>query len=480
MDSDTFGPGDNIGSDRGGPCASAVKNGTSVLDTADQPSTTDVTKPIVPDRVQALLGIACALTVAASLGLPGLDVGATFQILLVVVGFRLARVVHRRSSDTNWRVPLVLGLAGRAVPTVALVVALVGLHRVVTGGTAPGEALALIGSATFIANIVPFVADASFGPVDHMWVVALVAQTAVVAPWLLTAKRHQLCPRNRGLLLFAAAGLMVLIRMIVVAATGAVSGSTGTEAWLTPPDSSLIGAVAVWTSLDAVMIGLAIGTLPLSTLHRHPTTRLATPAVAGLALLLVVPPIGPPIVDVGLRLPLAAVLTATVLASEAISSLPGWLSRTLTNAWWHRLGSRTFGLYLWHLPFAYGLTDGRPFDWHGPFVFVVIVTLTLAAATTTYRSIEIPTQVALARVASRWYLPDAVLLPRAEPQFSKWVRWDDISLDSLPRPTLRRNRRPSGESTAEEPLGRRLWQLGDREIDLRPRRPGHRKLSDSA
>lgn len=483
----------------------------SVLETADQ-SPSNESKPIPPNRVQALLGISCVITVTAGLGLAGLHVGASIQVLLVVVGFRLARVVHRCSSDTNWRVPAVLGLAGRAVPTVLLMVGLVAVHQVVTGDLGEGETLAVVSGATFTANIVPFVTGASLPAVDHLWAVALVAQTAVVAPWLLTARRQRVSSRNRALGLLGLAGVAMVGRIVFLATYGPVSNPPiEAGAWLTPPDPSLSGAVAVWTSLDALLIGLAIGTLPLANLHRHPTTRLVTPAVAMLGLLLIVPTVGPPLVDIGVRTGLAAACGGIVLAAEAISGLPGWLNTTLTNAWWHRIGSRAFGMYLWHIPFAAGLTDANPFHVQGLFVFVVVMTLTLAAATTTYRSIELPAQTALASVVSRWYRTDAVLLPSPEPQRGKWIRWDDVSLDRLPIPTRRRSRTSSttpddaadgsavdglavdglavdgsasadtastGTASAEtassddEPLGRRLWKLGDREIDLRPvRRP---------
>ncbi len=460
----------------------------SVLDTADHPSTNE-SKPIPPNRVQALLGITCTITVAAGLGFPGLDAGTSIQLLLVVVGFRLARVIHRCSSDSDWRVPMVLGLAGRAIPTVLLLVALVAVQQALAGGLTDGEVRALIGGATFTADIVPFATDASFGSIDHLWAVALVAQCAIAAPWLLTAGRRRLRPRNRALLLFGVAGALMVARMVVLGAYSPASTALAeTGSWLTPPDPSPLGAVAVWTSLDGLLIGLGIGTLPLANLHRRPTTRLVTPAVAGLVLLLVTPSVGPPMVDVGLRMALAAVFGGTLLSAEAISGLPGWLSTTLTNAWWHRLGSRTFGLYLWHIPFAYGITGARPFEWQGPLVFVVVIALTLAAATTTYRSIEIPAQTALASLLSRWYRPDAILLPSPHPQRGKWIRWDDVSLERLPIPTRRRPRASGSSSNSgtedpsadHEPLGRRLWQFGDREIDLRPGRGAGSPSSGSA
>jgi hypothetical protein len=171
------------------------------------------------------------------------------------------------------------------------------------------------------------------------------------------------------------------------------------------------------------------------------------PALIALALLLVGPMVGIPAIDLGLRLPAVALLTAVVLASEAISSLPRAVATVLTTPFWHQLGARAFGLYLWHIPFAYGLTNDDPFRWQGVGVFAVILTLSLAAATTTYRSIELPAQAALQRFATKWYPPESVIPPALAPDRRKWVRWDEISLDHLPVPTRRRgHRRISGRS----------------------------------
>ena len=445
-----------------------------MLEAPDPPSTKEA-RPTPPARTHALLGITCLVVVAADLGLPGLNPEVGLQLLLTVVGYQLAKVVRSCNRDADRRVPMVLGLAARALPTVLLVTCLVALYQAVPGGLGGGAVPGLLSAVTFTANIVPFATNGSMGALSHLWAVALVAQLALAAPWLLTAGRHRIGLIQRAGLLFAAAGVLTVTRMIFLAVVGPSSGS---GAWLTPPAPTLAGAIAVWTSLDALLLGMAIGTLPLANLHRHPTTRLVAPAAGGALLLLVTPSIGPPALDIGLRLSLATALVGVILSSEAISGLPERFESVLTNPWPHRLGSRTLGLYLWHLPFAYSLTDGRPYEWAGPITFTLIVALTLAAATTTYRSIEIPAQLALASLASRWYRPDAVFLPAAEPQRNTWIRWDEVSLDRLPIPTRRRrrtaastdrSRAPSetGGSVDHGPLGRRLWQTGDRSIDLR-------------
>jgi peptidoglycan/LPS O-acetylase OafA/YrhL len=188
--------------------------------------------------------------------------------------------------------------------------------------------------------------------------------------------------------------------------------------------------------------------------------------------MLAAPPLGGPLVTVGLRLPVAALLTAAVLASAAIFSLPAAVSKALSNPWLHRIGTRAFGLYLWHIPFAYAVADGNPFRWHGPVVFVVTLTLSLAAATTTYRSIELPAQTTLQWLVRRWFPSDIIVLTTPPPQRDKWRSWDEISLDNLPRPVRRRNTSVSAG---------RLWQHGDRTaLDDQPNSQTHETPDDPA
>ena len=421
-------------------------------------------KPIPPDRVQSMLGITCALAVVANLGVPHLHAGAALQLLLVVVGFRMAQVIHGAGSLPNWRLPLVLALAARAIPTVLLVVAFAAVHGTVLGDLNRSSRAALVSAATFTSNIVPFVTNASHPSVSHFWAVALVGQVAVASIWLLTVDRRRICARNRTVILLSAAVAVAALRFGWLALSSPAEGSDR----IGPRPG---GPIAVWTSVDALLLGLALGTAPLATLHRRPTTRVVALAVAALALLLVLPTVDSTMVDLGLRLPVAAGLAGLILAAEAISGLPRWLSQALTNASWHRLGSRSFGLFVWHVPFAHGLTTAEAIAWPGLATFVFIVVLSLAAATTTYRSIELPVQAAVAGLGSRWFPVESMLVPQADPQGGKWVRWDDISLDNLPLP----NRRPSRrrQSTSEVgPLGRKLWLSGDRRrIDLRPSAP---------
>jgi peptidoglycan/LPS O-acetylase OafA/YrhL len=226
------------------------------------------------------------------------------------------------------------------------------------------------------------------------------------------------------------------------------------QVWETSlPRLDTLGLIATWTMLDGLLVGLAIGTMPLASLHRHPTTRAVIPALAALAVLLAAPAVAGPVVTVGVRTINAIALTALVLAATAIFSLPAPVDRVLAGPWLHRIGARSFGLFLWHIPFAYALAGGDPFRWQGVTVFVVVLTLSLAAATVSYRSIELPAQSTLQWLVRRWFPSDVIVLTTPAPQREKWRRWDEISLDNLPRPVRRRN--PSVS------VGR-LWQHGDR------------------
>lgn len=395
----------------------------------------------------SLIGVATILVVAANLGLPGLHQPVAMSIALTIVGYALARAVHRSTSSERWKLPLLLGLAARALPSVLLVVSLTGLYGLVTtGGLAPSQTRALLAGLTFTSNIVPFVTEARFLPVGHLWAVALVGQTAIVAPLLLTAGARRIDRRHRAYVLMAVAAVLAAVRGVTL--LGVENSS-----WLAPPAAGLIGFSAVWTSLDGLLVGLAVGTIPLASLHRHPTTKIVVPTLLLLAALLAVPAVGPAAVTVGVRVPLAAALTGMVLASAAIFSLPSRVDQVLADAWLDRIGTRSFTLYLWHIPFAYGISSADPFHWHGLVVFVVTVTISLAAATITYRSIELPAQATLQWFGRRWLPSGLPVLNVPAPQRDKWRRWDEISLDNLPRPVRRRNSSVSAG---------RLWQHGDR------------------
>ncbi|MDH3294503.1 MAG: acyltransferase family protein [Acidimicrobiia bacterium] len=401
----------------------------------------------------SLAGAVCLVAVAANLGLPGINQPVAMTILLTVVGYGLARAIHRNVSTEPWRAPLILGLAARVFPAVLLVATLSGLYGlIIDGGLASSESLALLSAITFTSNIVPFVTGAGYPPVEHFWVVALVAQAALVAPWLLTCRSDRLDRRRRAFLLLAGAAALSLFRLIAIATTDGA-------AWVSPYQQTGAGLTAASTSLDGLLVGLAVGTVPLASLHRHPTTKIVVPMLVGLTTLLVVPPVGGSLVTTGLGIPLAAALTGSVLAAAAIFSLPKSIDGLLANPWLHRLSTRSFGLYLWHIPFAFGVAGANPFQWHGPVVFVVVLTLSLAAASTTYRSIELPALTTFQWVERRWFPGDVIILTNPTPQRDKWRRWDEISLDDLPRPPERRN--PSLSAG-------RLWQHGDCTARVRP------------
>ncbi len=330
-------------------------------------------------RLQGLSLLLTVLVVVANLGVPALDAGAALHGLLVIVGYSLARAVHTSVIDGSWRVPLVIGMAGRVLPTVAVTVGLVEAYR--------------------------RLADSTSMSFDYLTPVAVVAVIGLLAPWVLTVGQRRVGQLRRSVVLLTVAGAV------------AVGGLVAAEA--------LIGA-------SAALVGLALGTFPLASLHRHPPTRLVWPAALGLIGLMIAPETGLALVDVGLRLALVALCMSVLTASDIVGSLPAVLSRALASTPVHRLAGRAFGLYLWHVPFYYGLAGDELGVWPGWVEFVSVLVLSLAAAITTYRRIELPAQAAIRRLAGRWFDEDTVVPPALKAEERQLVRWNELPLDRLP------------------------------------------------
>jgi hypothetical protein len=340
-------------------------------------------------RLQGLSLLLTVLVVVANLGVPALDAGAALHGLLVVVGYSLARAVHTSVIDGSWRVPLVVGMAGRVLPTVAVTVGLVEGYRRLTDSTSMSY--------------------------EYLTPVAVVAVIGLLAPWVLTVGQRRVGQLRRSVVLLTVAG--------AVAVGGLVAGAVAV--------GGLVAAEAL-IEASAVLVGLALGTFPLASLHRHPPTRLVWPAALGLIGLMIAPETGMAVVDVGLRLGLVALCMSVLTASDIVGSLPAVLSRALASTPVHRLASRAFGLYLWHVPFYYGLAGDELGRWPGWVEFVSVLVLSLAAAITTYRRIELPAQAAIRRLAGRWFDEDAVVPPALKAGERQLVRWNELRLERLP------------------------------------------------
>lgn len=330
-------------------------------------------------RLQGLSLLLTMVVVIANLGIPLLNSQAALHGLLVIVGYSLARAVHTSVTDGSWRIPLVIGMAGRVLPTVVVTVGLVELYRRLTAS-----------------------ASMSF---DYLTPVAVVAVIGLLAPWVLTVGQRRVGRLRRSVVLLTVAG------------AAAVGGHFAAE---------------VLTESSAVFVGLALGTFPLANLHRHPPTRLVWPGAVVLVVLVLAPDIGVVAVDVGARLALVAVAMSVLTVADIVGSLPVVMSRALSATPVHRLASRSFGLYLWHIPFYYSLAGDEPGRWPGWVEFVSVLVLSLAAAITTYRRIELPAQAAIRRLAGRWFDEDAVVPPALKAEERQLVRWDELRLDRLP------------------------------------------------
>lgn len=400
-----------------------------------------VTADVVVIGSRRLQGLALLLTVVvvlADLGVPWLNPRAALQGALLIVGFSLARAVHTSATAGSWRVPLVIGMIGRVAPTVLITVGLTELYRSLADTDTGANAMSY----------------------RYLYPVAVVGAIGIVAPWVLTIGQRRLGRLRRSVVLLTVAG------------AAAVGGLFVSEALI---------------EVSAVLVGVALGTVPLAALHRHPPTRLVWPALLALVALVGAPASDLTLVELGLRPALMAFAVAVITGSDIVGSLPDLVARPLASTPVHRVAGRSFGLYLWHVPFQFGLAGAALGVWAGWPEFLAVAVLSLAAATTTYRRIELPAQAAVRRLAGRWFDEDAVVPPALKAEDKKMVRWDDLPLDRLPhlplnyRPT--RLRRPTRLGAFRDEIDLRdqsdSWQPGERPpLPERPRRRSERARRD--
>lgn len=332
-------------------------------------------------RIHGLAGLAALTLIATALGAPLPGGNLAVDVLLVAVGFDLARTVRGhshiadRASIHRW------GVVGRFVPITVMVVILTAIRAAVfdPGMTIPADRV--LSSTAMMANVHPVVA-AGGGPLDHLWLVAAVFQFSIVAPTLVLAGRTRFRPETRAALVAALAAACFTSRCLAVF-VGA------------PP-----GFALQLLRLDGLLLGLAVGMVPLSLLRRPGLARLGTPAIVliGLAIAFGPRPVGA--ADGG-SLQLTVGLSGLVVVAAGVwAGASSNIARTgpldaLPFRW---LGERAVGLHVWHVLFGLLLgttvASGAGSAWPGFPLFMVRLIFCLAAAAISHRLIEQPFRIA--------------------------------------------------------------------------------------
>ncbi len=350
-------------------------------------------------RLQGLIGLAILVLMASNLGLPLSGGYVAVDVLLVTIGFDVARSIER-GTDRHWLKQFWLCTLGRIAAPLAVALAMVALYWSWHDQLDEPKIRAILGAVTMTPNFFTIFGGADFPAISHLWVVGIVMQFTLLAPVLVAGFRRSLRPDRRASALLGVAAGLALSRLgfLILGIAEPASVATNTL-----------------TRLDGLLVGVAIGLAPTAVLRRRTPVAFASPAFAGLMLLfaLGVDRADMPAAAIGIMVPLAVGLTGLIVAAEAIGGQQQALSATLDNLALRWLGERAVGIYIWHYLFGFAIDrDGLgsagdlgagsdPGQWPGFSLFVVRIVFSLAAGAASYRFLELPALDAVARLMRR-------------------------------------------------------------------------------
>ncbi len=355
-----------------------------------------------------LAGFAVLVVVSGNLGLPLPGGYLAIDVLLVAIGFDLARgadpATRPTAEDGRWLKYYWLSLVGRIGAPVGLAVALTALYENSQAPLDEPMTRAVLGAVTMTLNLFTIFGGAQFPAIEHFWVIGIVAQFALIAP-ILVACGHRRFRRDQR------------ASAIVGLAVGVAICRLGFAADETAAYSSI--ATNTVTRIDGLLIGVAIGVAPAQAVRRRVPPGLAAAAFAVLLVLFLAAPsqTDQPVLALGLLVPLAVLLSGVIVASTAAGALTGAISATLDNQLMRWMGARALSLYIWHNIFGFALQVGllgssdSLAQWPGFAIFILRAIFTLAAAATSHRYLEMPALAAAKQIASRSAQRTAVAQP---------------------------------------------------------------------
>ncbi|MEM7275740.1 MAG: hypothetical protein AAF547_21880 [Actinomycetota bacterium] len=344
-------------------------------------------------RVSGLAGIAIAMVVADGLGIPLPGGELAIDMLLVVIGYRLTFALRQHRHDDRRLARFWLGTVGRLIIPAVTAAAVGAAWASRSGGLDSGEIWATIGAVGQVLNLLLVAGVADFAAIEHLWIISLLVQFALLAPLIVFAG-PQLRPARRMTIV---AGLAVLVAGLRVALI--VGGVADAEA---------VAALRP-THIDGLLVGATIAVAPLPSLRRRIPVEL-TPVLFAVLLLLRV---AAPATDGGNAALLAVLsvgtvaLTAAVLAAAAAGGLAGTVTSVIDRAVLRWLGTLAVPLLVWYALFANIFfpagagTEPTLGTWPGLSSFIVTMVFTLTAAVVSHRSLELPLTEAAGRLVSR-------------------------------------------------------------------------------
>jgi peptidoglycan/LPS O-acetylase OafA/YrhL len=315
-----------------------------------------------------LRGFAVLLVMAFHLALPVTEGGPVGVILFFVLSGYLITRLLRAEVDATGSVDLprfALRRARRLLPALLFAIAVTSLIAIAAGhGSASDDALLTL---AYVANWARAFGD-PMGLWNHAWSLAIEEQFYVIWPlvFVMVVVRLRMKPDTTVVVLLALAALSAALR-----ATLTASGQG---------DRAYFGSD---TRAEALLVGCALGVA----LACRPTISVPAwvgPAGLGAILILAVIPI-PSFFWPGAMYSLAAIASCALLVGleRSRGGVAGLASRPLV---W--LGTRSYSLYLWHVPVI--LLIGPMLPASGVVRVAILAVVSLILAVVSYAYVEAP------------------------------------------------------------------------------------------
>lgn len=342
------------------------------------------TTPTPGSMIRGLAGLAVIVLIGTGFGVPLLGGPMAIEVLLVLTGHHLARIVLK-AGDRGDRVRrTALGYAGRIYGPLLTVIGLVTVYTAWDQGLDEPRLRALVGALTMTLNQFMIHGGADLPALRHLAPLGVAAQFALIAPVLVRGGQDRLNPTRRAAALVGL-GLGLAVCRLGVLLTGTVEPTTV--------------ALSTILHLDGLLVGLGIGVMPRREIRRRYDQSWTGPAfITLLVVFLLTPPADQrPTVTLGVITAVTVAASGALLAAALSAGSPQALTRLLTAPLLTWAGSRIVGIYLWYNLYAVLILDG-PSATDTAMFFTVQVALTLAAATANHRYVEQPSQFALSRL----------------------------------------------------------------------------------
>jgi len=350
------------------------------------------TAPVSRAEINGLAGLCMLVLVVTGLGLPLPGGHLAADAILVVVGFQLGLGVTRLAGGSpRWLRRFWLSAIGPIMAPAVIAIGLVTAYWWWLDRLGPTEVRGAVASLAMATNLTPALADTGFAATDHLWLISLIVQFALLAPLAALVTRRANGRRTMVHIVITLAAVVIVTRLMLTLTS------------MTAPSTL---AQLPLTRFDGLLIGLGVAVAPRSLTERLPAIAAPLAAVSMLAVFALAPlPDQRPAVSLGALIPVVVLASAIIVASRT-PDRSDTLSRLLGGLGPRWLGERAISIFIWHQLFGMAIDDMAATglfagEWPGPSLFVTRLVFALAAGAASYRYLQLPVRSVVGRVAGR-------------------------------------------------------------------------------